>query len=518
MSATRRLTDPWRLGDLRISNRVVLAPLAGIGNWFVRLQAKRYGAGLAFSEMVSSHAVHYRNEKTCTELLRIHPAERAGGPVAIQLFGQDPDIMRSAAATVAAAGADIIDLNMGCPVPKVCKTGAGAALIGDPDVAVAVATAAREGSGLPVTVKLRCGRRRGETDGVELAQRLVAEAGVAAICFHPRSAQVQHKGEPDLELATELARSLPVPVILSGGMRDPAWIADAFERTGATAVMLARGALGDPWLFARLLDAGAEEPTREQVLDELGWVLARAEEHLGEERAARYLRKFYPWYVDRLGSGSRPERRAAADRLARRGAGRSRAPARPGRSRRLSPHGTPGGGCYTGAPPTAVGRFRSMPKDVILTPEGLEKLKLELEDLQTNKRREVAERIKEARAFGDISENSEYDDAKNEQAMLEQRIASVEEKLRSATVIDAKDLTTDVVQVGSVVKVADEGTGKDQTFTIVGSAEAKPPERLSNESPVGRALIGRRRDDVVEVPLPRGGARKLRITAIEVGL
>jgi transcription elongation factor GreA len=158
-----------------------------------------------------------------------------------------------------------------------------------------------------------------------------------------------------------------------------------------------------------------------------------------------------------------------------------------------------------------------MPKDVILTPEGLEKLKQELVVLQTDKRREVAERIKEARAFGDISENSEYDDAKNEQAMLEQRIASVEEKIRSATVIDAKDLTTDVVQVGSVVKVADEDNGRDQTFTIVGSAEAKPPERLSNESPIGRALIGRKKDDVVEVSTPRG-VRRLKVTSIEVGL
>src|ERR687898_1483108 len=154
-----------------------------------------------------------------------------------------------------------------------------------------------------------------------------------------------------------------------------------------------------------------------------------------------------------------------------------------------------------------------MQRDVLLTPEGLDKLQEELELLSTVKRREVATRIKEAREFGDISENSEYDDAKNEQAMLEQRIAAVEEKIRSATIIDAKDLTTDVVQVGSVVKVADEDSGKDQTFTIVGSAEAKPPERLSNESPVGRALIGRKRDDVVEVPLPLGGARKLRITA-----
>ena len=132
-----------------------------------------------------------------------------------------------------------------------------------------------------------------------------------------------------------------------------------------------------------------------------------------------------------------------------------------------------------------------MPKDVILTPEGLEKLNDELELLSTAKRREVAERIKEAREFGDITENSEYDDAKNEQAMVESRIAQLEERLRMATVIETKDLSTDMVQVGSVVHVKDEKTGKSVKYTIVGSAEAKPEEnRLSNESPVGRALLG----------------------------
>lgn len=302
----RRLTDSWQLADLTIPNRVVLAPLAGIGNWFVRLQARRYGAGLTVSEMVSSHAVHYGNERTCTELLRIHPDERTtgpGGPVSIQLFGQDPEVMRSAARTVAEAGADIIDLNMGCPVPKVMKTGAGAALIKDPDTAVAVAAAAAEGSGLPVTVKLRSAVKRGEADGFELARRLVDEAGVAAICFHPRSAQVHHKGEPDLELAKALVDELPVPLILSGGMNEPAWIVDAFEFTGAEAIMLARGALGNPWLFARLLDRYDGEPGSDEILDELEWVLDRAVEHLGPDRAGRYLRKFYPWYVERLGAG-----------------------------------------------------------------------------------------------------------------------------------------------------------------------------------------------------------------------
>src|SRR5580693_878196 len=281
----------------------MLAPLAGIGNWFVRLQAKRYGAGMAVSEMVSSHAIHHRNEKTCTEMLRIDPREHVGGPVSIQLFGEDPDVMREAAGVVAERGADAIDINMGCPVPKVRRTGAGAALLDDPELAVAVARATVEGArGLPVTVKLRSGLRPGEDSGFELAHRLVADAGVAAIGFHPRSAAVHHKGAPDYQLAARLVQSLPAPVILTGGMDDADGIREAFARTGAAAVMLARGALGNPWLFSELLrepcaeaDAQASAPTREHVLAELEWTIACAVEHLGEGRATRYLRKFYPW-------------------------------------------------------------------------------------------------------------------------------------------------------------------------------------------------------------------------------
>lgn len=321
MATQARLTDSWTLGPLTVPNRVMLAPLAGIGNWFVRLQAKRYGAGMAVSEMVSSHAIFHGNERTCVEMLRIDPRERtigspptpAGGEmgaaegggdvglVSIQLFGQDPDVMRVAAAVAAEAGADAIDLNMGCPVPKVCKTGAGAALLDDPDVAVAVANAAREGSGLPVTVKLRSGRRPGEESGFGLARRLVEEAGVAAIAFHPRSAAVHHKGVPDYELAARLVRSLGAPVILTGGLGDAQSTLAAFHQTGATAVMLARGSLGNPWLFEQLLGARESEPTRAEVLGELDWTIDRAIEHLGPQRATRYLRKFYPWYVARLG-------------------------------------------------------------------------------------------------------------------------------------------------------------------------------------------------------------------------
>jgi tRNA-dihydrouridine synthase B len=302
------LTEPFEIGGVRIPNRVVLAPLAGIGNWFVRLQAKRFGAGLAVSEMVSSFGVHHGNAKTMTELLRIVPEERSSGPVSIQLFGQEPAVMRSAARTVAAAGADLIDLNMGCPVPKVCRTGAGAALLDDPDTAVAVARAARAGSGLPVTVKLRSGRRPGDTHGLRLAHRLVEEAGVAAIAFHPRSAAVHHKGVPDFELAARLVETLDAPVILTGGLSSAAAVAAAHERTGAAAVMLARGALGNPWLFSEVLGRRAAPPAQAEVLAELDWVMDRACEHLGAERAGRYLRKFYPWYVERLGLPPRAAR------------------------------------------------------------------------------------------------------------------------------------------------------------------------------------------------------------------
>src|SRR3954454_18086923 len=291
------------LGGLPIPNRVVLAPLAGIGNWFVRLQARRYGAGLVVSEMVSSFAIHHGNRRTHAELLRIEDAERhvagAGGagwgPVSIQLFGQDPEVMRSAAAVVAARGADLIDLNKGCPEPQVMKTGAGAAPLKDPDTAVAVARAAREGSGLPVTVKLRA-------EGVGVARRLAEEAGVAGITFHPRTIKVRHKGTPDYDLAARLVQDLPVPVIVSGGMQGAEHIRWVFEHTGCAAVMLARGALGNPWLFAQVLGERAGDPSPDEVLAEWEWVIDRAEEHLGPVRAARYLRKFHPWYAERLGA------------------------------------------------------------------------------------------------------------------------------------------------------------------------------------------------------------------------
>jgi tRNA-dihydrouridine synthase B len=291
------LTEPLEIGGVRIANRVLLAPLAGIGNWFVRLQARRHGAGLAVSEMVSSFGLHYRNERTLSELMRIHPDEH---PVSVQLFGHDPKVMSSGAAIAVEAGADLIDINMGCPVRKVLKTGAGAALLHDRELALGLARGAIRGGKVPVTVKLRSGLEQGDRSGFDLAVALVEEAGVAGVAFHPRPAAAGHKGEPDYAMTAELAQRLEVPVIVSGGLRTAEAARRAYRESGADAVMIARGSLGWPWIFEELTGRRTEPPRRDEVVEELLWVIDRAEEHFGAERAGRYLRKFYPWYLDRL--------------------------------------------------------------------------------------------------------------------------------------------------------------------------------------------------------------------------
>jgi nifR3 family TIM-barrel protein len=294
------LTFPFRIGDVEVANRVLLAPLAGIGNWFVRLQARRHGAGMAVSEMVSSFGLHHRNQRTLAELLRIHPAEH---PVSIQLFGHDPQVMGCAAEIAAEAGADLIDVNMGCPVRKVCRTGAGAALLRSPGLAVKIVEAAIDGSGRPVTVKLRSGLDPGDTSGLDLAVEL-AEAGVAAIALHPRSAAVHHQGTPDHRLVARLVERLAgsdTRVIASGGLGSADAARRAYAQSGADAVMIARGALGNPWIFEELTGARSAPPSRDEVVGELLWTMKGIEDHLGPERGARYARKFYPWYLERLG-------------------------------------------------------------------------------------------------------------------------------------------------------------------------------------------------------------------------
>lgn len=290
-NVTPGIGDPFNIAGVRLSNRLVQAPMAGISGRAFRLEARRFGAGLVTTEMVSSYGVQYRNRRTLV-MLELVESEH---PVAVQIFGNQPRVMAEAARAAEAAGADIIDINMGCPVRKVIKTGAGVALMGDGELASRLTAAVAEAVSVPVTVKIRSGLRR-QVTAREFALRLT-EAGAAAICIHPRLAEQGQKGLADHSLSAALAAALTVPVIASGDIYHPDQAA-ALLQAGCAAVMIGSGALGNPWIFEDLL-AGNEPRRRsiEEVLAEMGRFYHDATVEMGQERAGRYMRKFYGWFL-----------------------------------------------------------------------------------------------------------------------------------------------------------------------------------------------------------------------------
>lgn len=301
------LAETWHIGSVRLGNRLVQAPLAGISGRAFRLQARRFGVGLAVTEMVSGYGVHYRNQKTL-QLLQLTAGEH---PVAVQLFGNRPDIMAEAAVAAELAGADIIDINMGCPVRKVVRTGAGVALMRDEALAAGIVAAVAGAVRVPVTVKMRSGFAQ-QVTAPSLAVR-VQEAGAAAVCIHPRTGAQGWRGRADHALTSRLAAELKIPVIASGDIREPADTDRLLGEVGAAAAMVGRRALGNPWLFFDLLN-GAPQRRRPlaEVLDEMELFYRDVTAEMGEARAVRYMRKFYGWY---LGPFSPPgELRAALRR------------------------------------------------------------------------------------------------------------------------------------------------------------------------------------------------------------
>lgn len=281
------LRAPLVLGPLALDRRVFMAPMAGITTPAFRRSVRRWQAGLVFSEMISACGVHYDNRRTIDYL---GGAEKLH-PVGYQLFGADPDVVAEAARRCLEAGADLIDLNMACPVRKVVKTGAGAALLGEPDRAAAlVAAVVRAVDGAaPVTVKIRLGLREGDEAGRRLAPRLVA-AGAAAVCIHPRTAAQMYRGSADHSVTFALAAELEAPVIASGDVDGRAAALRLIDG-GAAAVMLARHAVGRPWLFAEVLDAAPPPPERVR----LGEARRFAQETLADmgPRGVGYLRQFW---------------------------------------------------------------------------------------------------------------------------------------------------------------------------------------------------------------------------------
>jgi nifR3 family TIM-barrel protein len=288
------LRSSWRIGPVEVPTRLVLAPMAGVSVQAFRRQGRRFGAGLVCSEMVSCAGIEHRNERTLG-YLRVASDEH---PLAIQLFGSDPRPMAEAARMVEAAGADLVDLNFGCPVRKVTKTGAGAHLLEEPDLACRLVEAVAGAVDLPVTVKVRRGVRNGSRACLELGPRLV-ESGVSSITLHPRSAEQMYTGTADHALTEELVSLVDVPVVASGDITSRARAQAVLETIGAEAVMVGRGAQGNPWALREILDGDESEPTREEVVAELVLFVREAVRELGERRASGFLKKFYGWYLGR---------------------------------------------------------------------------------------------------------------------------------------------------------------------------------------------------------------------------
>jgi tRNA-dihydrouridine synthase B len=286
------LRESWWIRDVEVPTRVVLAPMAGVSVQAFRRQGRRFGAGLVCSEMVSCAGIEHRNERTLG-YLRVAGDEH---PLAIQIFGSEPGAMAEAARIVAAAGADVVDMNFGCPVRKVTKTGAGAHLLDDPELACRITEAVASAVPVPVTVKMRRGVEDGSRACLELGPRLV-EAGAAALALHPRSATQMYTGYADHSLTAELVARVDVPVIASGDITSRAKAQAVLEATGAEAVMVGRGAQGNPWALREIVFGDAAPPSREEVAAELIHFVRETVRELGERRASSFLKKFYGWYL-----------------------------------------------------------------------------------------------------------------------------------------------------------------------------------------------------------------------------
>jgi tRNA-dihydrouridine synthase B len=287
------LESAWNIGPVVVPTRVVLAPMAGVSVQAFRRQGRRFGAGLVCSEMVSCAGLSHGNERTLG-YLKIASDEH---PLAVQIFGSDPAVMADAARMVEAAGADLVDVNFGCPVRKVTKTGAGATLLDDPDRACRIVEGVANAVAVPVSVKMRRGLEDGSRAALSVGPLLV-EAGASSLTLHPRSARQMYTGTADHSLTAELVELVDVPVIASGDITSRAKAQAVLATTGAAAVMVGRAAQGNPWAISEIVRETGH-PSREEVVAELVLFMRETARELGPERATGFLKKFYGWYLGR---------------------------------------------------------------------------------------------------------------------------------------------------------------------------------------------------------------------------
>ncbi len=287
----------FKIGQVEISGELVLGPMAGVTDLPFRLLCKEQGADLLYTEMISAKGIYYHNKNT-EQLWQIREQER---PVALQLFGSDPALMAEMAKQIEERNFDILDINMGCPVPKVVNNGEGSALMKDPLLAGRIIRGVSEAIQKPVTVKFRKGFTANQVNAVDFA-RIAEENGAAAIAVHGRTREQYYSGDADWEIIRQVKEAVSIPVIASGDIFTPEDALRCKQETGCDALMLARGARGNPWLFARTkayLETG-EIPAKPSVDEVIEMILRHGKlqmEYKGELMGMREMRKHVAWYT-----------------------------------------------------------------------------------------------------------------------------------------------------------------------------------------------------------------------------
>lgn len=291
------MTRRWKIGPVGIENPFVLAPMAGITDLPFRMLCKEQGAGLLYTEMVSAKAISYRNRNTLP-LMEISPKEH---PVALQIFGSEPELMAEVARSIEDQPFDILDINMGCPVPKVVNNGEGSALLKDPELIRKIVSAVSRAVKKPVTVKMRIGFEGADVDPVETA-KIMEDAGAAAIAVHGRTRQQYYSGKADWDTIRKIKEAVSVPVIGNGDVDSPKKAEAMLKETGCDAVMIGRAVRGNPWIFremnyyfetGELLPRPSVEELKEMILRHA----RRQIEKKGEYTGIREMRKHVAWYT-----------------------------------------------------------------------------------------------------------------------------------------------------------------------------------------------------------------------------
>ncbi len=293
-----------RIGNLTLRNNVFLAPMAGITNMPFRVLVREFGCALAFTEMISANGLVRKTQKSY-RYLDSSPEDK---PLGIQIFGSDPDVLVEAAQIVAALGADLVDINMGCPVKKVIKTGAGAALMRAPEKVCMILKSLRKATELPLTVKIRAGWRRGDMKALEIA-RIAEDCGVNAVIIHPRTADQGFSGSADWRIIEEVKKTVRIPVIGSGDIRNHQDASRMIQSTGCDGIMVGRGALGNPWIFRDIMSCcnkqkNSDLPSPEEREKIIRYHMDMEIDYSGEVLGVRHFRKHLLWYTKGLRGGS----------------------------------------------------------------------------------------------------------------------------------------------------------------------------------------------------------------------